>query len=509
MGSSRSFTVLGGGLSGLSAAFHLSRRFPARTGTRITIVEKSSRLGGWVQSERVRVKDKHGHEAEILLESGPRTLRPASKAILEIIHLLNLESSLLTVSRNAPAARNRFLHLPGTKGLLTIPGSLPALLVSPLAKILVPAMYRDFRRINGTVLNASSPNDESVDAFFTRHFGPEFARTFGSALIHGIYATDSRLLSVRAAFGAACRLEESGNGSVVRGALSEMMSSLRKRKSQGNGATEETYDMGDIAHLMKGVSVYSFRDGMQTLTDAMANRLRQQENVEIIHGDGAASLTKTIDGFQASFLWLYEGQLSHASTSLGNPSPISSLPHVLANPSSSVTVVNIVFPPSDTPIHPEGFGYLIPRPKPDYPSQGTTLGMLGTVFDSCSLGGQDISFSADRRSPKFTKVTVMLGGPYGPPSPDPSSPEFLPALLATLQQHLGHSEPLPEPCLVRVRQHRDCIPTPTVGHVARMAELRKAVQKKLGQGAAVIGAGVGGVSVGDCIESGRRVAMEF
>lgn len=153
-----------------------------------------------------------------------------------------------------------------------------------------------------TVLNTSSPNDESVDAFFTRHFGPEFARTFGSALIHGIYATDSRLLSVRAAFGAVCRLEESGNGSVVRGALREMMSSLRKRKSQRKTADEEAeaYDMGEVAHLMKGVSVYSFRDGMQTLTDAMASRLRQQENVEIIHGDGAASLTKTIDGFQVS-----------------------------------------------------------------------------------------------------------------------------------------------------------------------------------------------------------------
>lgn len=87
MGSPRSFTVLGGGLSGLSAAFHLSRRFPARTGTRITLLEKSSRLGGWVQSERVRVKDKHGHEAEILLESGPRTLRPASKAVLEIVSI--------------------------------------------------------------------------------------------------------------------------------------------------------------------------------------------------------------------------------------------------------------------------------------------------------------------------------------------------------------------------------------------------------------------------------------
>lgn len=201
--------------------------------------------------------------------------------------------------------------------------------------------------------------------------------------------------------------------------------------------------------------------------------------------------------------------LPGSSSSSAYPTTIVALPHVLANPSSSVTVVNLIFPPSDTPIHPDGFGYLIPRPKPDYPSPGSTLGMLGTVFDSCSLGGQDVSISADRHSPKFTKVTVMLGGPYGPPSPDPISPEFLPTLLSALQQHLGHAEPLPEPCLARVRQHRDCIPTPTVGHVARMEELREAVEEKLGPNAAVIGAGVGGVSVGDCIESGRRVALQM
>ena len=83
--SSRSITVIGGGISGLSAAFHLSRRFPARSGAHITLVESSPRLGGWVKSEKVRVKDQAGHEADVVLEGGPRTLRPVSKAILELV----------------------------------------------------------------------------------------------------------------------------------------------------------------------------------------------------------------------------------------------------------------------------------------------------------------------------------------------------------------------------------------------------------------------------------------
>ena len=85
-----SITVVGGGISGLSATFHLARRFPAATGARITLVEKSQRLGGWIRAERVCLDDGHGRKAEILLESGPRTLRPNSKAILELVSPSNL-----------------------------------------------------------------------------------------------------------------------------------------------------------------------------------------------------------------------------------------------------------------------------------------------------------------------------------------------------------------------------------------------------------------------------------
>ena len=149
-----------------------------------------------------------------------------------------------------------------------------------------------------TVLNAAHPNDESVDAFLARHFGPDFARTFGSALVHGIYAADSRRLSVRAAFTALCRLEEMGSGSVVRGALGEMLSSLRRRKDGGAYPVEDAvpYDLGTVAQLMKGVSVYSFRDGMQTLTAAMVKYLEQRTNVTIVKGDGASSLARINGG---------------------------------------------------------------------------------------------------------------------------------------------------------------------------------------------------------------------
>lgn len=151
-----------------------------------------------------------------------------------------------------------------------------------------------------------------MDGFFTRHFGPEFARTFGSALVHGIYAANSRLLSIRAAFPAVCRLEESGNGSVVRGALRDMLGVFRKKPDKSIKQHEE-YELGEVARLMQGVSVYSFQDGMQMLTDAMASRLEAQENVTVMKGENAAELLRRDDTYEVREHGLYPGLASDTS----------------------------------------------------------------------------------------------------------------------------------------------------------------------------------------------------
>lgn len=79
-----SIAILGGGLTGLSAAFHLSRRFPA---AQITLLNKDINFGGWVHSGRAKITLKDGRETSVLLEAGPRTLRPNSKSVLELTRL--------------------------------------------------------------------------------------------------------------------------------------------------------------------------------------------------------------------------------------------------------------------------------------------------------------------------------------------------------------------------------------------------------------------------------------
>lgn len=71
---SHDIAVLGGGVSGLAAAYYLLKQLPR---AQITIYEASKRIGGWLSSHRVPVKD-----GSILFEAGPRTIRPAANGVL-------------------------------------------------------------------------------------------------------------------------------------------------------------------------------------------------------------------------------------------------------------------------------------------------------------------------------------------------------------------------------------------------------------------------------------------
>lgn len=179
--------------------------------------------------------------------------------------------------KTSPAAKNRFLHIPDTTGLQLIPSSISSLFSSSLTRILVPTLLREpFRRYN----RPSGITDESLDAFLTRRFGEPFARTFGSAMVHGIYATDSRILSIRTAFPSIWDAEGKGEGSVIRGLL---------KNNKRDEATDD-YALGDMVTTMDGVSVYSFKDGIRTITDALVHELKRNPKVQLQSGVGVTSL---------------------------------------------------------------------------------------------------------------------------------------------------------------------------------------------------------------------------
>ena len=64
------FAILGGGISGLAAAYHLLDR--VKDPSNITVLESSGRVGGWMQSCTL--------ENGAVFELGPRSIRPVGKS---------------------------------------------------------------------------------------------------------------------------------------------------------------------------------------------------------------------------------------------------------------------------------------------------------------------------------------------------------------------------------------------------------------------------------------------
>jgi oxygen-dependent protoporphyrinogen oxidase len=111
------------------------------------------------------------------------------------INLLGLEDKVITIPKTAPAAEVSLSH--NLKFRSSTFAFFYFILNFPLLPILLPAiLHEPFKRANPPSMEI----DEGVDLFLTRRVDETFAPGFGSALVYGIYATESRKLSVWAAF---------------------------------------------------------------------------------------------------------------------------------------------------------------------------------------------------------------------------------------------------------------------------------------------------------------------
>lgn len=78
--------IVGAGLSGLSTAHHYLRQLSPRlrSNTRIVILDKQHRVGGWCRAVRIPSQDADDHahhhkrrkDSALVFETGPRSIRP-------------------------------------------------------------------------------------------------------------------------------------------------------------------------------------------------------------------------------------------------------------------------------------------------------------------------------------------------------------------------------------------------------------------------------------------------
>src|SRR4051812_8287611 len=264
--------IIGGGVSGLSAAYYLSK-----AGIPATLVESRPRLGGVIQTEQVD---------GCTLESGPDSFLSAKPAALDLIRDLGLSQDVIGSNDHLRVTfvkkNGRLVALPDGL-MMMVPTKVMPLVVSPLLS------WPTKIRMGMELLRAPKMRgeDESVADFVREHYGQEAVDYLAEPLLSGIYGGDPRQLSVRAVLPRFVELSQK-YGSLTKGVLA----SRAQAKQQGAPAP--------LFRTLKG--------GLGQMVDAVASAIAP--HTDIVR-QRAQSVERTASGYRVRLDdgWLDADQL--------------------------------------------------------------------------------------------------------------------------------------------------------------------------------------------------------
>ena len=239
----RRIAVIGGGISGLSAAHRLIELDPA---LEVRLFEASDRLGGVIFTE---------HRDDLLIEHSADMFTTREPWALELCGRLGIQDELIGTNqqnRGACVVRRGRLRPVPQGFLLMRPSRIGPVLTTPILSM------RGKARLAWEYFVPAKKDaaDESLAEFATRRLGREAYERLVQPLIGGIYTADPEKLSMQATMKQFVEMEQE-HGGLIRGALREKKDSHEKEESSG-----ARYGM-----------FVAPREGMKQLIDSLASRL--------------------------------------------------------------------------------------------------------------------------------------------------------------------------------------------------------------------------------------------
>lgn len=452
----REIVIIGGGISGLAAAYRLER---LGDDVAVTLVEREPHLGGKILTERTD---------GFIIEGAPDSFLARKARGIALCQELGLADQLYgrnpRYEKTFVRCQNELHRLPaGLTGM--IPTNLAALTSSTLIS---PAGQARLAQ-EATLPPAPRNGDESIAGFVTRRLGREVYERLVEPLMSGIYAGDGEQLSLAATFPQLRQLELQ-HGSLLKGL----------QASSAGGAVEQPAYPPFV----------SLRGGMGTLVEALVSRLTR---TTLLTGVGVRAVAQNDNGYT---VMLADGRtLVAAALILTTPAFVTAqllqtvAPDLAALhaaiPYASAALITLAFPTARLPRPLDGYGYVIPKVE-----GGDVLACTWT------------SSKWEGRAPDGQALIRVYAGRYGRRDvTELDDAELLDLADDEVRRTLG---PMPPAQLVRIHRWPQAMPQYLLGHTERLAQIEAAVQAQ--PGLFLAGAAYRGVGIPDCIESGERAA---
>lgn len=445
--------IIGGGIAGLSAAWAIRAEAARRAESlELTVLEAGPRAGGRIRSTR---------EDGYLVEWAANAVQGTENAAWRLAESVGLADQRVL---GRPDAARRYIWRGGRLHRLPLnPAAFFGFTgLSPAARLRVAMEPFFANRVK---------KEESVHDYAVRHIGEEAASVLIGAVVRGVFAGNSKRLSVDAAFPVMREMERSHRSLVV------AMIARSKKGGAGRAAGPG------------GRALWSFTRGLESLTDALAARLGNAVRIATpalaLERTESGYVVRTASGDRLAADSVVLAISARAAAALLRPLDAELAKLLGTIEPAGVAVVGLAFRTDRFRTPPDGYGYLV--------VPGEDLPILGALFESNLFPG---------RAPEGqTMVRVIMGGADRPDLLTRSDADLAGLAMGALDKTHGLASG-PERTWV-IRQDAS-IPQYAVGHMALLADLdrRLAANPRL----YLAGNGYRGVSVASLTEDAERIA---
>ncbi|MCU1272280.1 MAG: protoporphyrinogen oxidase [Acidobacteriaceae bacterium] len=465
--------IIGGGVSGLSAAYALQKHVYRAAEIDYVLFEAGPHFGGVIHSERVN---------DFLIEAGPDSFLTEKPWAAELCRELGLGDQLIASS---DAERRTYIFVNGR--LVPLPEGLMFMVPTDLAATFLSPLFSwptKLRMIREWFYRPSLDVPESTVAeFVERHYGREMVERVADPLVVGVYGGGADELSASSVLARFVEIE------VRQGSLGRAMVASRKLQSL---SAEQGFAGQPRAAVPTRSLFTSLKGGMQTMTDAMLAQIpesarRMNTPVAAVTPESGKWLVASRGRTEEFDAVIIATPAYTAAELLRNDVPQLSSELEAIRYSSSVTVA-LAYDEKTLASLPAGFGFLVPRTE--------NKRILACTFVHNKFPNRAPSDSALLR--------CFLGGSRDEEILQSPDAEIVATVRRELEEILGFTT---EPSFVKIYKWRKAMAQYGVGHKTRVELVRKAISSM--PGLSLAGNAYNGIGIPDCVRSGSEAAAKI